>query len=99
MSVSLIHPILKLDPYRFVIDYALGSRGSANNGSPGDMAIVHGPSWSEGVIERKFRDHSSVIRCVSWSMVHMPLCLWSSRDIRLEITACKERVITKGSLS
>ena len=65
MSVSLIHPILKLDPYRFVIDYALGSRGSANNGSPGDMAIVHGPSWSEGVIERKFRDHSSVIRCVS----------------------------------
>lgn len=66
---------------------------------PGDMAIAHGLSWSEGVIERNFRDHSSIIRCVSWSMVHMPLCLRFSRDTRLEIMACKERVITKGSLS
>jgi hypothetical protein len=34
-SVSLIHPTSTLDPYRFVIDYALGPGGSANNGSPG----------------------------------------------------------------
>ena len=60
MSIlPLIHPTSKLDPYWFVIDYALRPRRRAvNYGPPGDMAIIHGPTWSEVVIERKGRDQS-----------------------------------------
>ena len=73
-------------------DYTWGLRHSTNNGPPGDGSRRTRPLFTGCLVrghysnEHKVLDQTATIGCMPGSTVHMPLCLKSCRDRRLEIT-------------